>query len=76
MKTSELFAQTTEDLKKAIVSFKKKYPQTRSNQYPPELLTLFEKCIAVRGDGYCMDEKNERKKTAKLVYNLLNSLSK
>lgn len=64
----------SEELSKATIKFKEKYPETRNNCYPPELINVFEKYIEIYGDGYCMDVGSERRKISKLLYKLLNEL--
>jgi hypothetical protein len=64
----------SEDLSEAIITFKEKYPDTKNNNYPQELIKVFEKYIEVYGDGYCMDVSSERRKISKLLYKVLNEL--
>lgn len=61
-------------LKRYIVVFKKKYPELANNAYPEQLIVIFERYIEIYGHAYCMDLKKERKKTAKILYNLLCEL--
>ena len=61
-------------LKSYMAKFKKKYPELASNAYPEQLAIIFERYIEIHGHAYCMDLKKERKKTAKILYNLLCEL--
>lgn len=64
----------SEDLGKAAIAFKEKYPEAKNNYYPKELINVFEKYIEVFGHAYCMDVASERKKLSKLLYRALNEL--
>lgn len=63
-------------LKKYTAIFKKKHPELANNNYPEKLADIFERYIEVYGHAYCMDLKKERKKTAKMLYDLLCQLKK
>ena len=41
------YKKTSEELSKAIIAFKEKYPETKNNNYPQELTKIFEKYIEV-----------------------------
>jgi hypothetical protein len=70
-KTYEMLKKYTED---GIIDFKKRHPKLKKNDYPDELLVLFENYIFIYGHGWCMDVKSERRKMAKLWFRLLNQL--
>lgn len=69
------YRKISEDLSAATIAFKEKYPETRNNCYPQELIKIFEKYIELYGHAYCMDVSSERKKISKLLYKLLNELN-
>lgn len=69
------YRKISEDLSAATIAFKEKYPETRNNCYPQELIKVFEKYIELYGHAYCMDVISERKKISKLLYKLLNELN-
>jgi hypothetical protein len=68
------YRKISEELSRAIIAFKRKYPETKNNYYPQELTNIFEKYIEVHGNAYCMDVGSERKKISKLLYRMLNEL--
>jgi hypothetical protein len=68
------YKKISEELSEAIITFKEEHPKTKNNNYPRELIKVFEKCIEVYGHAYCMDVSSERRKISKLLYNALNEL--
>lgn len=68
------FKKISEELSGNIIMFKEKYPETKNNCYPEELIKVFEKYIEVYGHAYCMDVASERKKLSKLLYRALNEV--
>lgn len=56
--------------------FKRKHPEIAENIYPENLAVIFERYIEVYGHAYCMDVKEERKKTARILYGLLCEFKK
>jgi len=63
-------------LKRYTSIFKQKHPEVVNNAYPEKLAVIFERYIEVYGHAYCMDLKKERKKTARILYDLLCELKK
>lgn len=63
-------------LTRYISLFKKKHPKIAENVYPEKLAVIFERYIEVYGHAFCMDIKKERKKTARMLYDLLCELKK
>ncbi len=63
-------------LEKDTAIFKSKHPELANNNYPEKLADIFERYIEVYGHAYCMDIKKERRKTAKILYELLCQLKK
>ena len=72
---SPYFARLEKNLNRAMVVFKKKHSEVCSNCYPQEMAKIFERYIEVYGNSYCMDVPCERRKIAKLLYDLLTELS-
>ena len=73
--TDSYFTHECEQLEKYTDLFKKKYPELRDNKYPPNIANIFERYLSVYGHAYCMDIKSERKKTAKILCDLLFKLN-
>lgn len=74
MSFESYFNTISGELSTAIINFKKKYPDTKDNFYPEELINVFDKYIEVYGHAFCMDVSSERKKISKLLYRMLNEL--
>lgn len=74
MSFESYYKKISEELSKATITFKEKYPEAKNNYYPQELTKIFEKYIEVYGNAYCMDVGSERKKISKLLFKLLNDL--
>lgn len=74
--TKSYFENECEKLQKHITLFKKKYPEIMNNDYPDCLPRIFEKYIEVYAHAYCMDNKSERRKMAKMLFSLLGELKK
>lgn len=68
------FKKISDDLNRYIIKFKGKYPETKNNQYPEELIKIFEKYIELYGHAYCMDVRSERRKLSKLLFRALNEI--
>lgn len=69
------YKKISEKLSEDTIAFKKRYPETKNNYYPQDIIKVFEKYIEVYGHAYCMDVGSERKKISKLLYRLLNELN-
>lgn len=63
-----------EELERYTAQFKEKHPEMMNNYYPEKLLLLIEKHLETYGHAYCMDVKAERRKTAKIIFRLLQNL--
>jgi hypothetical protein len=74
--TESYFDNERAKLKKYTSMFKKKHPEVAEITYPEKLTVIFERYIEVYGHAYCMDVKKERKKTARILYDLLCELRK
>ena len=62
------------EFKRNKVNFLQKYPSVQKNNYPEGLKRITELGIELKGHAWCMDVKSERKKMAKLVFNLLSGI--
>lgn len=70
------FDKERKKLEKYVLLLKEQNPEIKQNVYPEKLMLIIEKCLEVYAHAYCMDVKTERKKTSKVIYNLLCELKR